>query len=42
MQEPDFDGRYVRETEVQEWITNVVVGRITKKKLDEERNSEVN
>ena len=35
MNEADFDGNYVKEAGVQEWMTRCVVGRPTKRMLDE-------
>lgn len=40
--EPDFDGVYVRESRVNRWIHRTLEGSITKEKLDKMRQYEVN
>ena len=42
MHEEDFDGKYVPQREVKKWMMNVLPGKITKEKLDDMRQQEVN
>lgn len=42
MHDEEFDGNYVREKEVKKWFLNCIEGKITKEKLDDMRQKEIN
>lgn len=35
--EPDFDGKYVKESQAKKWMLRTLDGKITKEKLDKQR-----
>jgi hypothetical protein len=42
MNEEGFDGKYVLEKDVLAWMSKVLYGKITRKKLDTARQNEIN